>query len=116
MSVNAIDRVAAKQGSKFEKPTQRISGQSIVVPAEIGTRAYASISNALTGEIYCLWLPVVAWQIKSGRAKWPITLPASGGIGYPAVEYPSGLVEDGTGDIFASREEWLSKKNKPEKT
>lgn len=111
---NALDKISARQGSKFERATQSFPGGQIVVPAENGTKAYASLTNALTGEVYDLWLPVVAWQIKHGRAKWPITLPASSSITYPAVEYPSGLIEDGTGDIFASREDWLSRKRKSE--
>jgi hypothetical protein len=114
MKLGALDKIAARQKAGFEKPIQSFPGQSIVVPAENGTKAYTSLTNALTGEIYDLWLPVVAWQIKHGRAKWPITLPASSSIVYPAVEFPSGLIEDGTGDIFASREEWLSRKRKAE--
>ncbi|MCW8057675.1 hypothetical protein [Agrobacterium tumefaciens] len=109
MKSNALDKIVVRQRSEFEKPTQSFPGQSIVVPAANGTKAYTSLTNALTGEIYDLWLPVVAWQIKHGRAKWPITLPSSNSITYPAVEYPSGLVEDGTGSIYASREDWLSR-------
>ncbi len=84
------------------------SGEGIVVPAAPGTHAFADILFADTGEIISMWLPVIAWKIKSDAAKWPVTLPESLRVNQPTIEYPSGLIETGGGETFLDRQSWIN--------